>query len=486
MLLKLLGEAHTGGTVTVRIGHEGPYQELASTSVVATGYGPGDEALGNARRRRARPGWTTRARWPRCARSPATSPASSTRPDPDQHDHQRKTTREPRPLRSSSASPATPTPTRSRRPTAGWPVSCTPTSTPTRRRRSGSRRSRAPTRCSRDPEKRAVYDLGGDPFGRGGAGFGQGRLLLHRHHGRLLRRRRRAAARAAARVRATRRGQDALIRIEVELAEAAFGVTRELKVDTAVLCTTCQGEGAAPGTHPVTCETCHGTRRGRRTCSARSSARSAPCGRARPAAASARSSPTRAASAPATAGSASRRSLTVKIPAGVDTGTRVQLAGEGEVGPGGGPAGDLYVEIHVAPAPGLHPRRHRPALHGHRADDRGRARHDDPTLPTLEADVGRAPTPTSRREFEPRRAARHPVRQPSTPCAAAACPACAAGAATSSSPSSSRPRRRLDPRQEELLRELAAHPRRGEARRAARPGAAARRSSAAPRRVQPR
>ena len=45
----------------------------------------------------------------------------------------------------------------------------------------------------------------------------------------------------------------------------------------------------------------------------------------------------------------SRRTLTVKIPAGVDTGTRVQLAEQGEVGPGGGPAGDLYVEIHVEP-----------------------------------------------------------------------------------------------------------------------------------------
>ncbi len=45
VLLKLLGEASTGGAITVRIGHEGPYQELASTSVVATGYGPGDEAL---------------------------------------------------------------------------------------------------------------------------------------------------------------------------------------------------------------------------------------------------------------------------------------------------------------------------------------------------------------------------------------------------------------------------------------------------------
>ena len=45
VLLKLLGEAHTGDAVTVRIGAEGPYQELSSTSVVATGYGPGDDAL---------------------------------------------------------------------------------------------------------------------------------------------------------------------------------------------------------------------------------------------------------------------------------------------------------------------------------------------------------------------------------------------------------------------------------------------------------
>ncbi len=45
MLLKLLGEAHSGDAVTVRIGHEGPYQELSATSVVATGYGYGDQAL---------------------------------------------------------------------------------------------------------------------------------------------------------------------------------------------------------------------------------------------------------------------------------------------------------------------------------------------------------------------------------------------------------------------------------------------------------
>ncbi len=198
-----------------------------------------------------------------------------------------------------------------------------------------------------DPQKRAAYDRGGDVFsgaGGFGAGFsftdimdaffggqgmaGQGRGPRPRVH----------------------RGQDALIRMEVSLAEAAFGVSRELKVDTAVVCTTCQGEGTAPGTHPVPCETCRGTGevahvqrsflgeiRTLRPCSACRGYGTLipdPCrecsgdGRVR-----------------------ARRSLTVKIPAGVDNGTRVQLAGQGEVGAGGGPAGDLYVEVHVTPHP---------------------------------------------------------------------------------------------------------------------------------------
>jgi molecular chaperone DnaJ len=199
-----------------------------------------------------------------------------------------------------------------------------------------------------DPQKRAVYDRGGDAFagaGGFGAGFsftdimdaffggqggvgGQGRGPRPRVH----------------------RGQDALIRMEVSLAEAAFGVSRELKVDTAVVCTTCQGEGTAPGTHPIPCETCRGSGevahvqrsflgeiRTLRPCSACRGFGTLipdPCrecsgeGRVR-----------------------ARRSLTVKIPAGVDNGTRVQLAGQGEVGAGGGPPGDLYVEVQVAQHP---------------------------------------------------------------------------------------------------------------------------------------
>ena len=202
-----------------------------------------------------------------------------------------------------------------------------------------------------DPQKRAAYDRGGDPFGGAGAGaggFGQGAGfsftdIMDAFFG--------GGAPGAAQGRGprprVRRGQDALIRLEVELAEAAFGVTRELKVDTAVLCHTCNGEGAAPGSHPVPCETCRGagevahvqrsflgeirTLRPCAACRGFGSIIPDPCrecsgdGRVR-----------------------SRRTLTVKIPAGVDNGTRVQLTEQGEVGPGGGPAGDLYVEIHIA------------------------------------------------------------------------------------------------------------------------------------------
>jgi molecular chaperone DnaJ len=197
-----------------------------------------------------------------------------------------------------------------------------------------------------DPQKRAAYDRGGDPFGAGGFGQGAGFSftdIMDAFVGGG------AAAQSGRGPRSrVRRGQDALIRIDIELAEAAFGVTRELKVDTAVVCGSCSGSGASPGTDPVPCETCRGvgevahvqrsflgevrTLRPCAACRGFGTIIPDPCrecsgdGRVR-----------------------SRRTLTVKIPAGVDHGTRVQLTGQGEVGPGGGPAGDLYVEIHVEP-----------------------------------------------------------------------------------------------------------------------------------------
>jgi molecular chaperone DnaJ len=196
-----------------------------------------------------------------------------------------------------------------------------------------------------DPQKRAAYDRGGDPFGGFGAGQGFSFTdIMDAFFGGAAQGGTAAGRGPRPRV---RRGQDALIRLDIELAEAAFGVTRELKVDTAVTCETCHGEGTAPGSHPTTCETCRGagevahvqrsflgeirTLRPCAACRGFGTIIADPCrdcggdGRVR-----------------------SRRTLTVKIPAGVDTGTRVQLAEQGEVGPGGGPAGDLYVEINVA------------------------------------------------------------------------------------------------------------------------------------------
>jgi molecular chaperone DnaJ len=196
-----------------------------------------------------------------------------------------------------------------------------------------------------DPEKRRMYDLGGDPFSHGGsAGQGAGFSftdIMDAFFGGQQTGRRGPRARS-------RRGQDALVHIEVELAEAAFGTSQELKVDTAVLCGTCSGTGAAPGTEPVTCTTCHGlgevahvqrsflgeirTLRPCAACRGFGEIIPEPCrecagdGRVR-----------------------TRRALTIRIPAGVDDGTRVQLTGEGEVGPGGGSPGDLYVEVHVRP-----------------------------------------------------------------------------------------------------------------------------------------
>ncbi len=238
-----------------------------------------------------------------------------------------------------------------------------------------------------DPQKRAAYDRGGDPFAGAAGGFGQGAGfsftdIMDAFFGG-------GGGGAATSGRGprprTRRGQDALIRVEVELAEAAFGVARELKVDTAVVCTTCHGDGAAPGSRPVPCETCGGvgevahvqrsflgevrTLRPCAACRGFGSIIPDPCrecsgdGRVR-----------------------SRRTLTVKIPAGVDTGTRVQLTEQGEVGPGGGPAGDLYVEIHVAPHDTF--TRHDNDLHCTvTVPMTAAALGTTLTLPTLEADV---------------------------------------------------------------------------------------------------
>jgi molecular chaperone DnaJ len=201
-----------------------------------------------------------------------------------------------------------------------------------------------------DPQKRQIVDLGGDPLepGRGGAGgdpfsgFGFGDIMdafFGATGGPGGRRGPRSRVQS---------GSDALIRLQLTLEECASGASRELTVDTAVLCGDCNGSGCAPGTGPQTCDTCGGagevqnvqrsflgqvvTSRPCPVCRGIGEVIPDPCrqcdgdGRVR-----------------------ARRNVTAKVPAGVADGMRVRMAGQGEVGPGGGPAGDLYVEVQEVP-----------------------------------------------------------------------------------------------------------------------------------------
>ena len=189
-------------------------------------------------------------------------------------------------------------------------------------------------------DKRRAYDLGGDPSAAGGMGGGFGfQDIFETFFG--------AATGAAAQrgpIPRARRGQDALVRLDIDLSEATFGSHREVLVDTAVVCPTCQGSCCRPGTSPKTCEVCGGRGSVQRVarsflgqvmttqpcaaCQGFGTVIPEPCtecageGRVR-----------------------SRRTISVDVPAGVDTGTRIKLTGQGEVGPAGGPSGDLYLEV---------------------------------------------------------------------------------------------------------------------------------------------
>lgn len=195
-----------------------------------------------------------------------------------------------------------------------------------------------------DPNKRSIYDRGGDPLsgaggfgGFGAGGFDFGGLVDAMFGGQ-------AARGPRPRVRP---GQDALVAIELELHEAVFGGTKKLAVDTAVVCPRCQGQGSADGAPPVGCSTCQGagqvmavqrsflgdirTSQACPTCRGYGTVIPNPCGECR-----------------GEGRVRTRRDLSVRVPAGVDNGVRIRLDGQGEVGPGGGPAADLYVEVQVA------------------------------------------------------------------------------------------------------------------------------------------
>lgn len=192
-----------------------------------------------------------------------------------------------------------------------------------------------------DPSKRERYDrgdtFGGDLFSQfagldeilqqffGGAGFGFG-----------------GARRGPA------RGPDVGVTVELSLEDAAEGVERSLEFAAAAICAECVGSGAAPGTSPTRCETCRGVGQVQvnRNTFLGSMMTVSPCPTCRGA------GQTIEEPCPVCRGAGrvdELKSLTVEIPAGVDDGTRLRLAGKGGAGERGATPGDLFVQIHVAP-----------------------------------------------------------------------------------------------------------------------------------------
>lgn len=194
-----------------------------------------------------------------------------------------------------------------------------------------------------DPEQRQRYDLGdsGSPFGGGAGNFGGFSDIFETFFGG-------GAGGRAGRPRSRReRGQDALVRVTLDLKDVVFGTHRELEVDTAILCETCQGSCCQPGTQPVTCDICHGSGQVQRTVRSLlgNVVTSQPCTTCQ---GYGTTIPYPCASCQGQGRVRARRTVSVDIPAGVETGLRLQLPGSGEVGPAGGPNGDLYLEVSIA------------------------------------------------------------------------------------------------------------------------------------------
>ncbi|HET6876914.1 MAG TPA: molecular chaperone DnaJ [Jatrophihabitans sp.] len=203
-----------------------------------------------------------------------------------------------------------------------------------------------------DPEKRRIVDLGGDPLSQGAAagggagspfsgfgGFGDVFEAFFGSGGPMGGRGRRSRVRP---------GSDALLQLSLTLEETAFGVRREIVVESAVLCETCSGSGCAPGTSPRTCATCGGA--GEIQSVQRSFLGQVMTTRACPACAgTGEQIPSPCPTCGTDGRVRARQTKTIDVPAGIEDGMRIRLAGQGEVGPGGGPPGDLYIEISEQP-----------------------------------------------------------------------------------------------------------------------------------------
>jgi molecular chaperone DnaJ len=192
-----------------------------------------------------------------------------------------------------------------------------------------------------DAQKRAAYDqfghAGVDPHAAGagaGAGFGDifsdifGEIFGGGRGGRST----------------VFRGADLRYNLEITLEQAAHGFDTRIRIPSMAACESCKGSGARAGTQAVTCPTCRGAGQVRVSqgpfsiaqtcprCHGSGSVIPSPC------------------TVCAGAGRVKvQKTLSVKIPAGVDEGDRVRLSGEGEPGVNGGPSGDLYVQVHIKP-----------------------------------------------------------------------------------------------------------------------------------------
>ena len=201
----------------------------------------------------------------------------------------------------------------------------------------------------RDPQKRGAYDQFGHAAFEGGRGGGPGGFgpdfassmsdIFDDLFGEFM-----GGRRGGGRRNGRERGGDIRYSMEIGLTEAYTGKTAQIRVPTSVGCEPCAGTGAKPGTQPTACTTCGGAGKVRASqgfftiertcpsCQGRGESIKDPC---------------------TGCGGAGRitkeRTLSVNIPAGVEDGTRIRLAGEGEAGLRGGPAGDLYIFLAITP-----------------------------------------------------------------------------------------------------------------------------------------
>lgn len=205
-----------------------------------------------------------------------------------------------------------------------------------------------------DAQKRAAYDQFGHAGvdasmgGGGGPGFGAGASFSD-IFGDVFSDIFGGGGRAGGGGSRAYRGSDLRYKLDLNLEEAVAGTTVKIRVPTMVGCDACGGSGARKGTTPTTCSTCGGVGQVRMQqgffsvqqtcprCHGTGKMISDPC--------------------PECQGQGrvqETKTLSVKVPPGVDTGDRIRLAGEGEAGENGGPAGDLYVQIHVREHPIFH------------------------------------------------------------------------------------------------------------------------------------